>query len=171
MLKTTISSGRLARPRNLRSGARTARTLVCGSLLGLAAAAIMMIAPALASADSPSTLTVIGTSDVSDSGLIPNLIQPGFQRAYPQFAFKYIGTATGTAIANAESGAAGASALIVHAESLENQFVAGGYSYERFGRALWVNDFVLAGPNGDPAGVLGNGANDIARAFADVAAA
>ncbi len=171
MLKTPISPSRLARPRNLRSGAGTARTLVRGSLLGLAAAAITMIAPALASADPPSTLTVIGTSDASDSGLIPNLIQPGFQKAYPQFTFKYIGTATGTAIANAESGAAGASALIVHAESLENQFVAGGYSYERYGRALWINDFVLAGPNADPAGVAGNGANNIAGAFASVAAA
>jgi ABC-type tungstate transport system permease subunit len=130
-----------------------------------------MIAPSLASADAPSTLTVIGTSDVSDSGLIPNVIQPGFLKAYPQYAFKYIGTATGTAIANAESGADGASALIVHAESLENQFVAGGYSYERYGRSLWTNDFVLAGATGDPAGVAATGPHDIARAFAAVAAA
>ena len=114
---------------------------------------MFLMAPALASADSPSTLTVIGTSDVSDSGLIPNVIQPGFQKAFPQYTFKYIGTGTGNAIAMAESGAAGASNLIVHAASLENQFVAGGYSSEQYGRALWTNDFVLAGPNSDPAGV------------------
>ncbi len=117
-------------------------------------------------------LTVIGTSDVSDSGLIPNVIQPGFTKAYPQFTFKYIGTGTGNAIAQAESGAAGASNLIVHAATLENQFVAGGYSYPRqFGNALWINDFVLAGPNSDPAGVWPPGTNDIAQAFAAVAAA
>ncbi len=131
----------------------------------------MLLAPSLASADSSSTLTVVGTSDVSDSGLIQNVIQPAFQAAYPQFTFKYIGTATGTAITDAETGAVGASALIVHAASLENQFVAGGYSYERYGRALWTNDFVLAGPGGDPAGVHANATNNVAQAFADVAAA
>jgi tungstate transport system substrate-binding protein len=135
-------------------------------------AAVLLLAPALASADTSSTLTVIGTSDVSDSGLIPNVIQPGFEKAYPQFTFKYIGTGTGNAIAMAESGAAGASNLIVHAASLENQFVAGGFSYltGQFGNALWINDFVLAGPNADPAGVSANAANNIAQAYADVAA-
>jgi ABC-type tungstate transport system permease subunit len=140
-------------------------------ILGLVAAAILLIAPALASADTSSTLTVIGTSDMSDSGLFPNVIQTGFQKAYPQYTFKYIGTGTGNAIAQAESGAAGASVLVVHAESLENEFVAGGYSYEQYGRALWINDFVLAGSNADPAGVVGNASNNIALAFADVAAA
>ena len=130
----------------------------------------MMIAPALASADTSSSLTVIGTSDVSDSGLIPNVIQPGFQKQFPQYAFKYIGTGTGNAISTAESGAAGASVLIVHAASLENQFVANGYSQEQYGRALWINDFVLGGNNADPAGIKTGAPHDIARAFAAVAA-
>jgi tungstate transport system substrate-binding protein len=147
------------------------RRVLALPLLGLAAAAMFLIAPALANADTSSTLTVIGTSDVSDSGLIPNVIQPGFEKAYPQFTFKYIGTGTGNAIAMAESGAAGASNLIVHAASLENQFVAGGYSYEQYGRALWTNDFVLAGSQPDPAGVAASAGNNIAQAFADVAAA
>ena len=135
------------------------------------AAAAMLVVPSLASADTSSTLTVVGTSDVSDSGLIPNLIQPAFEKAYPKFTFKYIGTATGTAITDAETGSVGASALIVHAKSLENQFVANGYSYEKYGRALWTNDFVLGGPTADPAGVKANGAHNVAQAFADVAAA
>ena len=132
---------------------------------------MLLIAPALAGADTSSTLTVIGTSDLSDSGLIANLIQPGFQKAFPQYTFKYIGTGSGNAIAQAESGAAGASVLVVHAASLENQFVAGGYSHEQYGRALWTNDFVLAGANADPAGVVANASNNSAQAFADVAAA
>ena len=173
MLKTLSTAGRPARPRNLRARASAPSKLPSALLLGFLAAAIMMIAPALANADSSSTLTVIGTSDVSDSGLIPNVIQPGFTKAYPQFTFKYIGTGTGNAIAMAESGAAGASNLIVHAASLENQFVAGGYSYPTgtFGNALWINDFALAGPNSDPAAVAPKGTNDIAQAFAAVAAA
>jgi tungstate transport system substrate-binding protein len=150
------------------------------ALTGVAAALVLMLAPSLASADTASTLTVIGTSDVSDSGLIPNLIGPQFQQAFPQFTFKYIGTASGTAISSAETGSMGASALIVHAPTLENQFVAGGFSYQTsgtgpstnpFGSAIWINDFVLAGPTGDPAGVAANGTNNIAQAFADVATA
>jgi len=171
MLKTLTTRGRRPRPRYLHGRSGAARRLLALPILGLVAAAILLIAPALASADTSSTLTVIGTSDMSDSGLFPNVIQTGFQKAYPQYTFKYIGTGTGNAIAQAESGAAGASVLVVHAESLENEFVAGGYSYEQYGRALWINDFVLAGSNADPAGVVGNASNNIALAFADVAAA
>jgi tungstate transport system substrate-binding protein len=171
MLKTPFTPGRPARPRHFRARAEAARKLPSALLLGVLAAAVMLMAPALANADTSSTLTVIGTSDVSDSGLIPNVIQPGFTKAFPQFTFKYIGTGTGNAIAQAESGAAGASNLIVHAASLENQFVSGGYSFEQYGRALWTNDFVLASNQGDPAGVAANGATNIAQAFADVASA
>ncbi len=173
MRKTLFTLGRPARPRNFRARAGAAGRLPRALLLSVVAAAIMMIAPALASADSSSTLTVIGTSDLSDSGLMPNVIQPGFTKAFPQFTFKYIGTGTGNAIAQAESGAAGASNLIVHAATLENQFVAGGYSYPtgQFGNALWTNDFELGGPNSDPAGVSAKGTNDIAQAFASVALA
>ena len=50
--------------------------------------------------------------------------------------------------------------------------MAGGYSYKnQYGNAIFTNDFVLAGPNGDPAGVASNGATNIAQAFADVATA
>jgi tungstate transport system substrate-binding protein len=163
--------------RQATSGAPTGRTRgfhrLALALTGVAAAMVFMLVPTLASADTSSTLTVIGTSDVSDSGLIPNLIGPQFQAAFPQFTFKYIGTASGTAISSAETGSMGASALIVHAPTLENQFVAGGFSYPQgqFGNAIWTNDFVLAGPTGDPAGVAANGANNIAQAFVDVATA
>ncbi len=144
-------------------------------VLAIAVAAlfsIALLAPAIANADTSSTLTVVGTSDVSDSGLIPNVIEPMFHTAYPQFTFKYVGSATGAAIQNAESGTGGPSALIVHAASLENQFVAGGYSYDnQYGHAIFINDFVLAGPTADPAGVGTNAANNIAQAMADIATA
>jgi ABC-type tungstate transport system permease subunit len=167
--------GRLWRPINLPGRPGPLRHLRPLPFLVVAVVAAQLLAPALASADSSSTLTVVGTSDVSDSGLVPNLIQPEFHSAYPQFSFHYIGTASGTAITDAETGSVGASVLIVHAASLENQFVAGGYSYEQYGRAIFTNDFVLAGPTGDPAGVSAagatNGSNNIVQAFADIAAA
>src|SRR6478672_12724740 len=139
---------------------------------GLLAAAALMFAPALASADTGSSLTVVGTSDVSDSGLIPNFLQPQFQQQFPQFTFKYVGSATGAAIQSAMNGTGGPSALIVHAASLENQFVANGFSLNnQFGNAIWTNDFVFAGSTADPAGVGANAANNVAEAFADVATA
>lgn len=171
MNHTPLSSRRRVGPADLRGRPGTRRWLSL-PLLGIAAAAILMLTPALASADSATSLSVIGTSDVSDSGLMPDLIQPQFQAAFPQFTFKYTGSATGAAIQNAESGNGGPSVLIVHAASLENQFVAGGFSYNnQYGNAIWTNDFILAGPTGDPAGVKANAANNIAQAFADVAAA
>ncbi len=166
----TLRTPTRARPAGIHHGRHSGLRWLIAPIAALAATA-MLAAPSLASADTSSTLTVVGTSDVSDSGLIPNLIQPAFEAAYPQFQFKYIGTATGTAITDAETGSVGASALIVHAQSLENQFVANGYSYEPYGRALWTNDFVLGGPSADPAGVGTSGAHNIAQAFADIAAA
>jgi tungstate transport system substrate-binding protein len=140
----------------------------------MAAAAVLVI-PAVASADSGVTLTVVGTSDVSDSGLFQNVIAPAFEAQYPQFQLHYVGTASGTAITDAETGAGaagGASVLLVHAASLENQFLAGGYSYNNQpGYAVFRNDFVLAGPTADPAAVGTNAANNAPRAFADVAVA
>src|ERR1700685_3809559 len=130
--------GRRVRPGVLRGRPGAERRLLPCLLLGLLSAAALLLAPALASADTSSTLTVVGTSDVSDSGLMSNLIQPEFQAAYPQFKFTHIGTATATAISDAETGSQGPSALIVHAASLENQFVANGYSYEQYGRALFT---------------------------------
>src|SRR5215468_3895381 len=114
---------------------------------GVAAAATMLLAPSLARADTASTVTVLGTSDVSDSGLSQNVIGPQFKAAFPQYTYRYVGSATGTAIQNAQQGTGGPSALIVHAASLENLFVDGGYSYNnQFGNAIFTNDFVLAGP-------------------------
>jgi tungstate transport system substrate-binding protein len=143
-------------------------------LLGLLTAAALLLAPALARADTSSTLTVVGTSDVSDSGLIANVIQPEFHAAYPQFPFKYNGSASGLAIQNAEAGNGQPSALIVHAPSLENQFVANGFSYNnQYGNAIFINDFVLVGPTADAshANVLGNAAHNVALAMADIATA
>ncbi len=141
------------------------------SFAAFVAATAFVLAAGQASADTSSTLTVVGTSDVSDSGLVQNVIAPDFKAEFPQFTFKYVGSATGVAIQSAMSGTGGPSALIVHAPSLENQFVADGFSANQFGNAIFTNDFVLVGPTGDPAGVATNAANNIAQGFADVAAA
>ncbi|WP_460833418.1 substrate-binding domain-containing protein [Nocardioides hungaricus] len=121
-------------------------------------------------ADDEGTLTVVGTSDVFDSNLVQTIIEPGFEAAFPQYDLQYVSRGTGAAIAYAKAGTA--SALIVHAAALENQFVADGYSLEPFGRAIFWGDYVLLGPEDDPAGVMdGDSTFDIREAFEKVAAA
>jgi tungstate transport system substrate-binding protein len=155
------------------------RSLRRGLSVALAGVAALTLLPAaVAHADTSNSLTVIGTSDVSDSGLIPNLIGPEFEQAFPQYAFKYLGNATLTAINDAKAGTFGPSVLIVHAPSLENQFVSQGFSYQnQYGNAIFYNDFILAGPtaanDANSANVSGtgstNGTHNIVQAFADIA--
>ena len=172
MRKTSISLRHRARPGASGDQPGALRRLLAVPLVGLLTAGFLLVAPTLASADTSSTLTVVGTSDVNDSGLIPNLIQPQFQKEFPQYSFKYLPSATGAAIQAAENGTGGPSVLIVHAASLENQFVAGGFSNNnQYGNAIFTNDFVIVGPTGDPAGVGTNAANNAAQSFADIAAA
>ena len=116
------------------------------------------------------TLAIVGTSDVADSNLFAAVLKPGFEKAYPQYTVTYQGNATAQAMAFAKTGQF--SALIVHAASLENLFVADGFSAEPYGRAIFWGDFVLLGPKDDPAHVMsGSGpAADPAAAFTKIAA-
>jgi tungstate transport system substrate-binding protein len=150
---------------------RASITPARAAIAAIAAVAAVTLAPAVSHADTTTTVTVVGTSDVFDSGLIQNVIEPGFEAAYPQFTLNYVSQGTGAAIAYAEAGTA--SALLVHAASLENQFVASGFSEEQYGRAIFYGDYVLLGPKSDPAGVMSNGApsHDIVTAFQKIAAA
>jgi tungstate transport system substrate-binding protein len=141
------------------------------AIAAFAAIAAVTLAPVASHADTTTTVTVVGTSDVFDSGLIQNVIEPGFEAANPQYTLNYVSQGTGAAIAYAEAGTA--SALLVHAASLENQFVGSGFSAEQYGRAIFYGDYVLLGPKSDPAGVLDNGqpSHDIVTAFQKIAAA
>jgi ABC-type tungstate transport system permease subunit len=143
--------------------------LACLAVLGQFA-----ISPTMSRADDAQNLTVVGTSDVNDSGLFDNVLKPGFEAFYNKthpsahITISYLPKGTQAAITAAESGSA--SALLVHAASLENQFVGGGFSEEPFGRAIFYGDFVLLGPASDPADVAKD-KNNIAGAFQDIAAA
>lgn len=147
---------------------RRSAALSLAAFVAASSAIAVTASPALA--DNEKTLTVVGTSDVFDSNLVQSVIKPGFEAANPGITLNYVSRGTGAAIAYAEAGSA--SALIVHAASLENQFVGDGYSLEQYGRAIFWGDYVLLGPQSDPAGVLSGGfANDIVGAFQKVAAA
>ncbi len=136
------------------------------------ALAVALLGPAGARADSTSSLEVVGSAEPVDAGLIRNVVQPAFEAAFPQYTFNYVGAAPGTTITSAETGTGGPSVLLLDSPALESPFVAGGYSYNgQPGKAVFSDDFVLAGTTGDPAGVTVDAPHDVARAFADVAAA
>ena len=109
------------------------RRSVTGSALVVLAAMLPGVLSSPAHADDSSTITIVGTSDVSDSNLMAAVIKPGFQAAYPGITLNYVPKGTGAAITYAEAGSA--SALIVHAAALENQFVQQGYSLDADARS------------------------------------
>ncbi|HEY8475522.1 MAG TPA: substrate-binding domain-containing protein, partial [Chloroflexota bacterium] len=91
------------------------------------------------------------TTSTVDSGLLDVLI-PDFERR-TGYTVKPLSLGTGQALAQAARG--DADVVLVHAPSLEEQFVAEGHGVNR--RLVMHNDFVLVGPPGDPAGVKGAG--------------
>ncbi len=116
----------------------------------LLAALAVLVAPPVAAA---SDVVVQGTTDVRDAGLLDDVIVPGFKQPYPQYTLKYIAVGTGQALTNAEAGQG--DAVLTHAPTLESQFVADGFSYEPFGRAIFYSDYVIPGrrrPRGRPGG-------------------
>jgi tungstate transport system substrate-binding protein len=114
-----------------------------------------LVAPAAAHA---SDVIVQGTTDVRDAGLLDDVIVPGFHSAYPQYTLKYIAVGTGQAITNAEAGQG--DAVLTHAPTQEAQFVSAGFSDAPFGRAIFYSDYVIIGPQDDPAGVLSGAPHD-----------
>jgi tungstate transport system substrate-binding protein len=123
-----------------------------------------LVQPAFAS-----TVIVQGTTDIRDSGLLEDVIEPGFRAVYPQYQLKYIAVGTGEAISNAEAGQG--DALVTHGPTDERPFVAEGFSLEPRGRAVFYSDYVIPGPPGDPAGVRAGAPRNAVRAFELIAAA
>lgn len=161
-----------AAPRALSTVRSRAAVVILASLAVLLGTTL---APTTAQAEpNSSTLTIVGTSDVSDSGLSTVLIKR-FTSFYDSthsgahISVGYKGEGTQSAINDAEAG--NGSALIVHAASLENQFVGSGFSLEKYGRAVFHGDFVLLGPKADPADVLHKDPHNIVGAFEAIATA
>ena len=69
----------------------------------------VLAAPSAAGAQSD--VRVQGTTDTTDSGLIADVIQPGFEAAFPQYELQYIAVGTGQALTNARNGQADAEFL------------------------------------------------------------
>jgi len=95
--------------------------------------------------DSGCRLRLATTTSTADSGLL-GFILPDFEKKF-NCKVDVIAVGTGQAI---EIGAKGdADVVLVHARKLEDQFVKDGHAKERFD--VMYNDFILLGPESDPA--------------------
>ena len=109
------------------------------------------------------TLTLTTTTSTYDTGLLDELNAP-FEEMYG-VTVDSVAQGTGAALETARNG--DSDVVMVHARSLEDEFMREGYGVNR--RDLMFNDFVVVGPEGDPAGI--EGMESAAEAFAAIAEA
>lgn len=128
-------------------------------LPAIAAFSLMISA---ASAD-PDQMKLAVTTSFHNSGLSDILI-PEIKKDL-NLDVQLLVVGTGQALRLGEAG--DVDAILVHSRKAEEAFVAGGYGTHR--REIMYNDFVLIGPAGDPAGVVGS--SDAAMALGKIAAA
>src|SRR3977135_2514110 len=114
--------------------------------LALLSGAVASVAPAGAQ---DRAIVVASTTSTQDSGLFGYLL-PLF-KAKTNIDVKVIAQGTGQALDTARRG--DADVVFVHAKSQEEKFLAEGFGVKRYD--VMYNDFVLIGPNNDPAGVKG----------------
>jgi len=96
------------------------------------------------------TLTLTTTTSTYDTGLLDELHAP-FEDRYG-VTVDAVAQGTGAALETARNG--DADVVMVHARSLEDAFLRDGYGVNR--RDLMFNDFVIVGPESDPAGIAGS---------------
>jgi tungstate transport system substrate-binding protein len=131
------------------------------TLIGLTLA----LAPAPARAQAPGSRTVIlsTTTSTQDSGLLDVLV-PLFEKS-TGYTVKTISVGTGQALALAARGEA--DVTLCHAPALEKKYMAEGKMQDR--RLVMYNDFLIVGPEADPAKVKGD--KSVVAAMKKIAAA
>src|SRR5512144_1569155 len=117
--------------------------------LFILAATIAMLAVSPVHAQDKS-IVVSSTTSTQDSGLFGHIL-PLF-KAKTGIDVKVISQGTGQALDTGRRG--DADVVFVHARPQEEKFIADGFGVKRF--AVMYNDFILIGPNSDPAGVKGS---------------
>lgn len=109
-------------------------------------------------------IVLASTTSTEQSGLFKHLL-PQFTQASGT-AVRVVAVGTGQALDMARRG--DADALFVHDQPAEEKFVAEGFGLER--HAVMYNDFVLIGPQADPAGTRGNAIAAALQRLADTGA-
>ncbi|MDP8924648.1 MAG: substrate-binding domain-containing protein [Chloroflexota bacterium] len=118
------------------------------ALLATALLTLALLAPAIArSQPAVPELILATTTSTQDSGLLDVLV-PQFE-AQTGYRVKTIAVGTGQALRLGERGEA--DVLLVHAPEEERAWMAAGHGEDR--RIVMHNDFIIIGPNEDPAGL------------------
>jgi len=112
-------------------------------------AALMLILVACTQKTENKVVVLATTTSTENSGLLEYLL-PEFQ-ADTDLEVRVIAVGTGKALKMGEDG--DVDLVMVHAKPAEEKFIADGYGVERI--ELMYNDFVLIGPEKDPAGLSG----------------
>lgn len=128
-------------------------SLVLGLLLGMGATS---------SYAADEFIIVQSTTSTQNSGLFDYML-PKFKEA-TGIDVRVVAVGTGQAIKNAQNG--DGDVLFVHAKPAEEKFVAEGWGVKRFD--VMYNDFVIVGPQTDPAGIAGG--RDVIAALKKIAA-
>ncbi|OPY12661.1 MAG: PBP superfamily domain protein [Syntrophus sp. PtaB.Bin138] len=106
--------------------------------------------PGLAgAADGSKFILLSSTIGPIDSGIV-DVLENAFEKERG-IRVRHVGAGTGLALDIARKG--NVDLVMVHAKSLEEKFVQEGYGTHRI--ALMYNDFVIVGPEADPAGIKG----------------
>jgi tungstate transport system substrate-binding protein len=128
-------------------------------LIAAVALAGAIFAAQLTSAQEKS-IVVASTTSTQDSGLFEYLLPLYKQKT--GVTVKVVAQGTGQALDTGRRG--DADVVFVHAKSAELKFLSEGHGVKRY--PVMYNDFVLIGPNSDPAGI--KGLKDVAKAFAAI---
>jgi tungstate transport system substrate-binding protein len=105
-------------------------------------------------------LILATTTSTENSGLLAELIPP-FE-AESDYRVDVVAVGTGKALELGRSG--DADILLVHAKDAEKEFIQQGYGEER--AEIMYNDFVILGPETDPAGIKNS--SDVLTAFESI---
>lgn len=95
------------------------------------------------------SILLVSTTSTQDSGLL-NLLLPEFTRR-TGYQVNLIATGSGQALKIGEEG--NADVILLHSPAAEKEFIANGFGIDR--RLVMHNDFVIVGPNSDPAQIRG----------------
>jgi len=106
--------------------------------------------PVIAAQPQHKNIILATTTSTQDSGLLDVLL-PIFEKKTGYFV-KTIAVGSGQAMAMGQKGEA--DVLLVHSPEAEKKFMAEGYGVNR--RLVMHNDYIIAGPKTDPAGIKGS---------------
>jgi tungstate transport system substrate-binding protein len=110
---------------------------------------LTMVFPESSMAQNGKFILMASTIGPIDAGIV-NVLEDQFEQE-TGIRVRHVGAGTGAALKIAEKG--NVDLVMVHAKSLEEKFIRDGFGTERI--PLMYNDFVIVGPEKDPAGIKG----------------